>query len=323
MLNHVGFIEVLGLEQNLAPEEFESRLGRFLHEVQAFKAIGRLAEISVKFPHIPEQAKSLNLLKDWHQQTNHQLDQITDVLNDSLYDSFANGAYDVAAANRAYAGLLNVLGITPQHHMVCATTNYDPILEVALRESGWRTYWGEPPSAGVGSDSKLDVSGMLDTMPGFTPVLHLHGRVGWYRRDGDVYCARTSKHSKEYGVPVVMYPDLKKSYEDDPVIATMWSQFEQALQRAKRVFVLGHSLHDPKLVATIATSLDDFERLAVSTYAPPEQTAVAREAASYVEKVVSEQLGNARRIPMVFGTDPQAGHEMISAWLGQTRPKFG
>jgi hypothetical protein len=41
-----------------------------------------------------------------------------------------------------------------------------------------------------------------------------------------------------------MLPDPEKGYSGDDVLTMMWSQFEAALRRARRVLVLGHSLSD-------------------------------------------------------------------------------
>ena len=57
-----------------------------------------------------------------------------------------------------------------------------------------------------------------------------------------------------------MLPDPDKEYDKDNIINTLWDQFAQALRRAKRVFVLGHSLNNASAqegnrVANAATSL--------------------------------------------------------------------
>jgi hypothetical protein len=66
---------------------------------------------------------------------------------------------------------------------------------------------------------------------------------------------------------VVMLPDPDKDYEADPTIQIIWQQFRQALKRAKRVFVLGHSLNDPALVNVITGEVEPRQRLGVAVLA--------------------------------------------------------
>ena len=57
--------------------------------------------------------------------------------------------------------------------------------------------------------------GSLGAIGRYIPVLHLHGRVGWYRRDNWVYAANITKHQEGLGVPIVMLPDPTKVYDQD------------------------------------------------------------------------------------------------------------
>jgi len=100
------------------------------------------------------------------------------------------------------------------------------------------------------------VSGLLSGMPRFVPVLHLHGRIGWFRRAEDqrIYSVHSPRYMRESGTPIIMLPDPDKAYDSDPVINEIWAQFEQALSRARSVFVLGHSLNDRLLVNALSTS---------------------------------------------------------------------
>jgi hypothetical protein len=48
-----------------------------------------------------------------------------------------------------------------------------------------------------------------------------------------------------------MLPDPAKVYDQDDIIIAMWREFSEALARAKRVFVLGHSLNDQYLLRAL------------------------------------------------------------------------
>jgi len=103
--------------------------------------------------------------------------------------------------------------------------------------------WGEVAQMPGVPERPVRVSGLLSGMPRFVPVLHLHGRIGWFRRAEDqrIYSVHSPRYMRESGTPIIMLPDPDKAYDSDPVINEIWAQFEQALSRARSVFVLGHS----------------------------------------------------------------------------------
>src|SRR5439155_1319040 len=81
----------------------------------------------------------------------------------------------------------------------------------------------------------------------YTPVLHLHGKVGWLRRPDETtipFFSGTTAYDPTFGLPIIMLPDPRKTYSGDDVLSILWAQFENALHRARRVFVVGHSLAD-------------------------------------------------------------------------------
>lgn len=53
------------------------------------------------------------------------------------------------------------------------------------------------------------------------------------------------------GTPVVLYPDPNKEPLKEAVVNKLWTEFRIALQAAHRILVIGHSLHDPALVAAL------------------------------------------------------------------------
>lgn len=264
-----GYREATRLSTDLSPEEFERVLGEFLHQVQAWEEIRPLVPFTMGLQ--PGQANDGALgadgvLPGWHATTKFHLDKIVDLIRASLYELFAGSNIKLQEAAKAYSNLLTLLGITPASRLVYATTNYDTIGESALSQLGFRPDWGELPAIESYSEHQLDVTHLVDAVPRSTPVLHLHGRVGWYRRQtGEVYASYAKKHEAGYGVPIVMLPDLKKIYADDLLINNLWSEFDTALSRAKRVFVLGHSLHDVPLADAIGRNVDP-ARVMVAIY---------------------------------------------------------
>jgi hypothetical protein len=89
---------------------------------------------------------------------------------------------------------------------------------------------------------RIRIDGLLDGMPRFVPVLHVHACVGWFRRQGGpAYSNSSAAYAEGFGIPIVMLPDLEKEHETDPVISAIWTEFAKRLGRARRVLVLGHS----------------------------------------------------------------------------------
>src|ERR1700722_14392443 len=80
-----------------------------------------------------------------------------------------------------YQGLFTSLGLAgPGAGLVYATTSYDTIGEHAISRSGRPLDWGLPPALEHGNLNRLLIPGLLDGLPRYIPVLHLHGRVGWF-----------------------------------------------------------------------------------------------------------------------------------------------
>jgi len=112
--------------------------------------------------------------------------------------------------------------------------------EAVLGQLGWRADCGERSDyhgSGVNSEIRVDVEGLLGWMPRYAPVLHLHGVIGWYRRQPDqsVIAADGGQFNSDVGDPVVMLPDPEKDYETEPIVQAIWAEFRQALRRATRL----------------------------------------------------------------------------------------
>lgn len=317
-----GYLKAIGLHAGLSPAEFEERLGAFNRRVAAFAEIEPLVAVSREFPHSAETQRvvsPLYALEGWHSSTKSHLDQIVELIRESLYELFADPSLDIKKAADSYGGLFRLLGITDATPWVYATTNYDPIGERVIEELGWRPDWGQPPQANT-SGQRLDVDGVIRGIGRYVPVLHLHGRVHWYRRtDGlgssPVYAAATPQHQAGFGVPIVMLPDPNKAYASEPVISSLWTQFEETLRRTKRVFVLGHSLNDETIVQALTDNVEPLDRIAVTVLVDSSDPEQPDESAIPVLETIRACLGNAAIVPMRFGDGPDAGQQGIQTWL--------
>ena len=312
---HPNYAEFTGLEYGMSGEQFEIQLGRFLRQVEAFGLIEPLLETSLQFEGFTP-AMHITSMAQWHKSTAHHLGEITELIRESLYDQFAERRHDPRHALAAYSSLFDTLGIGAGTRWVYATTNYDTIGEQVIRDAGFLPDWGQPPTVGNEGERPLHIPGLLNGIGRYVPVLHLHGRVGWFRRDGRVYGADITKYQRGFGVPVVMLPDPDKAYDHDDGIIAMWHQFEEALARANRVFVLGHSLNDRYLVRALVQNVDPINRIAVTVLADELHLEQPDPSAAPVAEKISSALPGATIIPLRFGTDRDVGGQAIQDWLG-------
>ena len=305
-----GYLAATGLETGLTGPEFEERLGTFLRAVLAFSEIKGLLEPSLQMERhdriLPDG------LKQWHGATAHHLGEVTKVIHQSLYENFGFDAVDLEGAASGYRTLLGHLGVVPGASFLYATTNYDVIAEYALRRLGFHPDWGDVPTLQRG-DADLHVENIIEGMPRYVPVLHLHGRVGWYRRTQDERLMSTEGLATygDFGVPIVMLPDPKKDYDSDPAIQALWPQFEAALARARRVFVLGHSLHDAALVAALRRHVQPARRLAVAVM--PVSRGGPDPGAEIID-LVNQEFSGARIVRVRFQQEPEVETSVIDDW---------
>ena len=307
-------LNLIRLRQGLSGEEFEQTLGDFLRRVDAFREIEPLIGPSARLSDVPAAVRSEGTLAKWHSTTLTGLTEITKRIHESLFEEFAHEVTSPDAAAQAYGALLQNLGIDDRSILVYATTNYDMLGELALKYLGRRPDDGQLVElTGSASDPPLDVDNLLDGLPRYTPILHLHGRVGWYRRPGGVvYATNTSCHQDGFGTPIVMLPDPNKVYDGDDIINTLWHTFLAALERAKRVFVLGHSLNDTALVEALQQRVEPLSRIGVGLLAD-DNGGFDPSAGPLLEKV-REVLPQAGIIPVRFEEAPVIG-EQLSQWL--------
>jgi SIR2-like domain len=194
----------------------------------------------------------------------HQARRMTDVrriINESLYQQFGHERLDDERAIAAYRQLMAGLG---DPELVVATTNYDRAVETALHRLGRRVETGFR-SVSPDRTPVLDPAGLVEDRGDGTPVIHLHGAVGWYEIDGIVKKhPANERFNPSLGTPVVLYPDPDKNPLIEPSVMQLWAEFRVALQKADRVLVIGHSLHDPALVNVLAEIAE--EKFVVATY---------------------------------------------------------
>ena len=309
-----SYLEATGLQAGLEGHEFEVRLGRFLQLAQSLPRIEQVLKPSLEFQ-VPAVGLVEQSLRDWHRTTTFHVGQITDLIHQSLYESFSYERIDLDAAAKAYGTLLQQLGVSYANSTVYATTNYDVVGEYVIERLDGLPDWGEQNRLIIQGESPLRVERLLDGMPRYVPILHLHGRVGWYRRDdGRAYCSNTTMHSAEYGVPIVMLPDPAKAYNGDPVIAEIWTQFEEALQRARRVFVLGHSLNDPQLLQALQRNVSPPERVAVTILAHPDNPDELDPSGASVYQLLGSELQSASIIPIRFAANQVDIRAAVATW---------
>lgn len=311
-----SYLEAAGLQKGLDGEEFERRLGRFLDQVQVFPKIESLLQPSLDFQGMQSRLDE-RTLREWHQQTDHHLTQITNLIHESLYEQFSSERVDLDAAAAAYGFLLRQLRISGTDSWVYATTNYDILGEYAIERLGLLPDWGEQRRIVNYGDSPLRVDRLLGGLPRYVPVFHLHGRIGWYRRrEGDLYSGNITRHDEGFGVPIVMLPDPDKTYDTEPVIFSLWEQFEEALRRARRVFVFGHSLNDRSLVGALRTNVAPPERVAVGLLAlenDPEKPDPS--SSPSILEILRTQLPAATTIPIRFAPATTISANGLRVWI--------
>lgn len=236
-----GFALACGLEPGMQGPEFEANLGLLLKFDQARDLIERFAPLGRDDFH-----GEPGHVTQARQFTNQRLDALKRVLDTTLYEEFGLSRVNDDRAVEAFRALLDVCG----REIVVATTNYDLSAEAALDALGFNVDTGFRASRG--RTPALNPIGLVADRHDTTPVIHLHGAVGWYEKDGTVEFHYADKpYNDSLGAPVVLYPDPDKDPTNDAVVSQLWTEFHQAMEEAKAVVVVGHSLHDPSLVRVL------------------------------------------------------------------------
>ena len=176
-----------------------------------------------------------------------RMEVVMQTVNVTLYEQFGQLRVDDERAKAAYGALLQEL---EEPELVLATTNYDRAGESALSALGHEVDAGF--RARPHRTPKLEPAGLVSERGTKTPVIHLHGAVGWYEQTGTVgeYHA-DQPYNPSLGAPVVLYPDPDKDPTSAAIVSELWTEFDTALEIADSVLVIGHSLHDPALVRAL------------------------------------------------------------------------
>jgi hypothetical protein len=308
-----GLAAGVGLSTSMASTAFEETIGALLRWQEMrplnerFQALGGAPINHVYQPVVEARG---------HEQ--QRLTVIMDAINTTLFRLFGTSSIDRGKAVGAWDDLLGRLGDTTR--LTVVTTNYDPSAEIALAGLG-RT-----PDTGFerlpGHAPMLSPAGLVDRARGdgaIVPVLHLHGAVGWYEHDGAVLEHHQNlAFNDTLGRPVVLYPDPDKDPTRDAVVHALWQEFDDSLSDATGVLVLGHSLHDPALVAKLQEA-SEHAAVGITTYGrdgepaagEPEVMPDDRE----TQRLLALSSSNTNIFNMRFGPGPRAWTHELDSWL--------
>jgi hypothetical protein len=237
--------EAIGLRDGMRGDEFEEALGRFLEFEGLVPTVARFLRLGG-----PQPMSTNSEIDAWFSRIESRSRRVIEAVHTSLYENFNAQRIDRFKTINAYGHLLSNAQRSEGERLVCATTNYDPSLEIALdggllvRDGFSRARSWETP--------RLDPSGLVEASrrdPQVVPVLHLHGAVGWYRNEGVIEFQSPDKEfNRSLGVRALLLPDPNKDPSKFVGVDSIWSEFRDALETSTHVLVLGHSLHDDYLV---------------------------------------------------------------------------
>jgi hypothetical protein len=246
-----------------------------------------------------------------------RIDRIMQTINETLYEEFGAHRIDDAGATDAYAALLETMPEVDT--LTVVRTNYDPSVEIALASLGWVPETGferRPGRAPV-----LRPEGLFQKqirVARGVPVLHLHGAVGWYERDGMVLEHHQDQpFNPSLGRPVVLYPDPNKDPTRDALVQALWHECDEALTEANRVLVVGHSLHDPALVSRLIGAAQ-VKPVGITTRASNDPMSGERAVADEHEitRILELVPGNSNALPVHFG--PKGARDLRELTVWQT-----
>lgn len=259
-----GLAAACGLTTGMSGPEFERSLGLLIRwrEMRALRE--RFEGLGGSNP-----GERTGPVSQARERMENRLNTVMTVLNRTLYQQFGHRSVDDNAAAVAYGDLLNRLGA---EHLAVATTNYDRSLEAALELRGHTANTGF-----VGGSQQTPIFeplGMVERPQGMIPVIHLHGAVGWYSKEGIVYDHRADQeYNHTLGTPVVLYPDPDKDPTAASAVRDLWHEFDLALDWSHAVVVLGHSLHDPPLCRRLQQVVRE-KPVAISYFADDDKTRI-------------------------------------------------
>jgi hypothetical protein len=321
-----GIALLVGLRRGMDGMEFEQQLGRFFASARAFRDAQELMVNTSHF--MATMPAPLGMLatrpniEEWHRQATFKIEQVSEVVHETLYTLFGRPSFDLQRARDSYVELLEEIGIGSRGaNWVYATTNYDTIGDEALEAADFRVEWGERHRVRL-SETIVDPENLLDRVKTGVPLLHLHGKIGWYRRSaaegGQAIAVSNESYQAGFGTPVVMLPDPNKVYDSDPIINTIWAQFQDALSRARRVLVLGHSLHDDQILGAIAGRADP-GTIGVTVYGHPSDPEQPFDNDDPILAIREEHLPESTLIPIRFGETGMPRAVKLAEWAKRFR----
>lgn len=310
-----GLAEAAGLTPGMSGVSFEETLGALLRwqDMRAlnarFRALGG-----------PRPGSFLQDVVRAAEFEEERIAQLMDSVNNTLFTLFGAKAIDERAAIETYSQLL---ALFPSLGLSVVTTNYDPAAEIALSglgfspDTGFRRVPGRAPV--------LDPDGLVQRAAGqdsATPVIHLHGAVGWYEHDGAVHeHYHDQPFDAKLGRPVVLYPDPEKDPTRDAVVQTLWREFDSALEISTHVLVIGHSLHDGALINKLRQAVNSCH-VAISIYGGPGGPTAGGSSQETIHDEVermSKLVPGPVSFPAIdFAPAPNSVLDDIALWVAQT-----
>jgi hypothetical protein len=258
-----GLARASHLTPGLSGPDFEKNLGLLLrweqvrHLEERFQGLGG-----------PQPGSHTNEVVKARTNASRRMALVMEAINTTLFEQFGQRRVDDGLAAMAYGELLEALG---DPKLILATTNYDRSGEAALEVLGHQVDTGFRPRP-QGTPT-LEPAELISDKAGKTPVIHLHGAVGWYEREGRVGDYQGDlPYTPELGTPVVLYPDPEKDPTNDAVVSELWAEFEKTVDLVDSILVVGHSLHDPALVRSLR-AIAPSKPVTVSVLHPEERKA--------------------------------------------------
>jgi hypothetical protein len=286
-----------------------------LHVLEEFPKIQSILEPSLRFQSIQGLPHGTSL-DDWFSTTQIHLNQINDLIRSSLFNLFGFEKFNYQKATDAYGQLFNSLAVNSTQSVAVATTNYDASVDFALENLGFKVDNGEQRTVSGYGEAPLDVTELIVGLPRRTPVLHLHGKIGWYETEsGPVALPSNQQHAQKDGVPLIMLPDLNKDYGSNAVINSLWTQFETLVSNAHRILVLGHSLHDDLMVRVLRERITKPQTLAITYFWPESITESERDWARQEVERIHEFFPRAMPIPIDFDPGHVELEGVLDSWL--------
>ena len=89
-LRNPGEVQLTGLQYGLEAAAFEARLGKFIASARAFRDAHDLmvASANLLYSSPARDFQRRESIEEWHEQVSHHIDQIFNVINESLYGLF-------------------------------------------------------------------------------------------------------------------------------------------------------------------------------------------------------------------------------------------